>query len=300
MTKTLVATPDPDEPNLPVRDFALSTFDFHGHPAAVLTDDRGHWVFPGQLCNFMGIDGNAQRQRITRKHWSQSWTCETHVQLPGDTQARDHFLLHQRRLATWLGSIDTSRIKAPATRTEVEQHQTEFADALADYLTKGVAINPRAEKPMTELELAHRYIAALEREQSLVTANGQLAEQVAEMAPKAEGYDDLIAADGYLDMNAVAKALGPVTGNLGRTRFINLLRGMGIIMQASTLPYQHLIDRGYFAVRTEITDVGARSYTVATAKGLRWLHAELREDRPTLGHGDGAPQLESSDLRGPR
>jgi len=24
---------------------------------------------------------------------------------------------------------------------------------------------------------------------------------------------------------------------------------------------------------------------VVTAKGLRWLHAELREDRPTLGHG---------------
>lgn len=292
MTKTLVATPDPDEPNpSAARDFTLSTFDFHGHRAAVLTDERGHWVFPGQLCAFMGVSGEAQRKSIKQKHWSQGWTSVTEVQVPGDRQVREHFLLHQRRLPTWLGSITTSRIKDSAVRERVEQHQTEFADALADYLTKGVAINPRAEKPMTELELAHRYIAALEREQTLVAANGQLAEQVAEMAPKAEGYDDLIAADGYLDMNAVAKALAPVTGNLGRTRFINLLRGMGIIMQASTLPYQHLIDRGYFAVRTEITGVGARSYTVATAKGLRWLHAELREDRPTLGHGDGHPEL---------
>lgn len=289
---TLVAVPDPDEPQ---RNFTLSTFDFHGHRAAVLTDERGHWVFPSQLCGFMGIDGNAQRQRIERKHWSEGWTCETHVQLPGDIQTREHFLLHQRRLATWLGSIETSRIKDLATRAEVEQHQTEFADALADYLTKGVAVNPRAEKPMTELELAHRYIAALEREQNLVAANGQLAEQVAEMAPKAEGYDDLIAAEGYLDMNAVAKVLGPVTGNLGRTRFINLLRGMGIILQNSTLPYQHLIDRGYFAVRTEVTAAGAHPYTVVTPKGLRWLHAELRDDRPTLGHGDGPPELPSGE-----
>lgn len=140
MTKTLVATPDPDEPQ---RGFTLSTFDFHGHQAAVLTDERGHWVFPSQLCGFMGIDGNGQRQRIERKHWSEGWTCETHVQLPGDIQAREHFLLHQRRLATWLGSIETGRIKDKATRAEVEQHQTEFADALADYLTKGVAVNPR-------------------------------------------------------------------------------------------------------------------------------------------------------------
>ena len=57
---------------------------------------------------------------------------------------------------------------------------------------------------------------------------------------------------------------------------------MGIILQASALPYQHLIDRGYFAVRTEVTPSGgAHPYTVVTPKGLRWLHAELRDDRPS-------------------
>ena len=58
---------------------------------------------------------------------------------------------------------------------------------------------------------------------------------------------------------------------------------MGVLMQDSTLPYQHLIDRGYFAVRT--SNAG-HPYTVVTAKGLRWLQAELREDRPTLEHGN--------------
>nr|WP_239111007.1 phage antirepressor KilAC domain-containing protein [Streptomyces microflavus] len=137
---------------------------------------------------------------------------------------------------------------------------------------------------MSELQLAHRYIAALEREQALATDNATLSREVAVLAPKAEGYDDLIAADGYMDLGAACKVLAPATGGIGRTRFINLLRGMAIIMQNSTLPYQELINRGYFAVRTEVSTAGAHPYTVVTAKGLRWLQAELREDKPTLGH----------------
>lgn len=129
--------------NLPDIPNRVDSFDFHGERAAIYGDARGHWVFPNQLCMFMGIDGNAQRQNIERKHWSQGWTCEIHVQLPGDLQSRTHFLLHERRLPMWLGSITTSRIKDAGVRGRVEDHQTEFADALADYLTDGVAINPR-------------------------------------------------------------------------------------------------------------------------------------------------------------
>lgn len=66
----------------------LTSFDFHGRQAAVFTDERGHWVFPGQLCAFMGIDGNAQRKRIERKHWSKGWTSMTEVQVPGDALER--------------------------------------------------------------------------------------------------------------------------------------------------------------------------------------------------------------------
>lgn len=122
----------------------LSSFRFHGHDAAVFTDERGHWVFLNQLCGFMSIDAENQRKRVNRNHWSQGWTATMAVQVPGDTQARNHFLIHQRRLPMWLGSITTSAIKDKDARQRVEEHQTEFADALADYLLHGGAINPRA------------------------------------------------------------------------------------------------------------------------------------------------------------
>lgn len=136
------------------------------------------------------------------------------------------------------------------------------------------------------LDMAMRVIGLQDQVLALATSNSDLAVRLADLTPKAEGYDDLIAAEGLFDMATAAKILAPVTGRLGRTRFLNLLRGMRIIIQDSTLPYQHLVDRGYFAVRTDVVNGKARPATVVTAKGLRWLQAELREDRPTLARTD--------------
>lgn len=135
---SIIPDPDGGAPH------GLSSFRFHGHEAAVFTDERGSWVFLNQLCGFMGIDAENQRKRVNRNHWSEGWTATMAVQVPGDTQTRKHFLIHQRRLPMWLGSITTSAIKDKDVRQRVEEHQTEFADALADYLLKGGAINPRA------------------------------------------------------------------------------------------------------------------------------------------------------------
>lgn len=279
---TLVAVPDPDEPN--------------GSPFDAAMGDDGRW----SARDLQILMGYAQWKNLTPA-LNRAKSAARNQGLVVD----EHFSRSRKNPSELGGRAQDdyrlTRVAAYLVAMNGDPNKNEVASAQAYFATKTREAELRSEKPMTELELAHRYIAALEREQTLVAANGQLAEQVAEMAPKAEGYDDLIAAEGYLDLGAVAKVLAPVTGGLGRTRFINLLRGMGVIVQTGApLPYQHLIDRGYFAVRTEVTAAGAHPYTVATAKGLRWLHAELREDRPTLGHGDGAPQLESSESRGPR
>lgn len=200
--KDLAVTQAPDEAS---NRYALSSFEFHGHPAAVLADSRGHWVFPGQLCGFMGIDGNAQRQRIERKHWSEGWTCETHVRLPGDDRSRTHYLLHERRLATWLGSIDTARIKSEGTRAEVEQHQTEFADALADYLTRGAAINPRViQEPTDDLAVIEGMVRAIRADrQRLVAVENAQAVTAAKVAA-IEGSHDWFTALGYAKLHDLA------------------------------------------------------------------------------------------------
>lgn len=199
MTKTLVATPDPDEPQPAV---SIATFDFHGHRAAVLTDHRGHWVFPGQLCAFMGIAPGPQRRTIERNHWSEGWRTVMVLQLPTDTQAREHFLLHQRRLATWLGSITTSRIKDSAVRSRVEQHQTEFADALADYLTKGVAINPRAaQRAGDDLDVIEGMVRAIRADRQRLTAIEQAHAVTAAKVAAIEGRHDEFTALGYAKLH---------------------------------------------------------------------------------------------------
>jgi hypothetical protein len=203
MVKTLVATPDPEEP----AKYGLSTFDFHGHPAAIYTDERGHWVFPGQLCSFMGISGEAQRQRIERKHWSEGWTSKTLAQLPSDQQPREHFLIHQRRLATWLGSIDTGRIKDQATRAEVEQHQTEFADALADYLTTGVAVNPRVAQGVQvaaggdDLDVIEGMVRAIRADRRRLAAVEETQAVIVAKVAAIEGRHDWFTALGYAKLH---------------------------------------------------------------------------------------------------
>jgi prophage antirepressor-like protein len=187
-----------------------------------------------------------------------------------------------------IGQRQASRVKNKTVREQVERFQSWVFGEVLPTLRKQGRYEVAVQQPAPEsLELAMRVIALQDRVMALSASNDSLSSRVEEMSAKAEGYDDLIAADGYLDLSAVAKILAPVTGSIGRTRLLNQLRGMGIILQGSTLPEQKFIERGYFQVRTDIVNGKAVASTVATPKGLRWLQAELRDERPTLAR---APQ----------
>lgn len=175
-------------------------------------------------------------------------------------------------------NVHLSRRACYLTAMRGDSRKPEIRAALLYFAQK----TREAETGSASLELAMRVISLQDRVLALAASNSDLARKVADLAPKAEGYDDLIASEGCFDMSSVAKILSPVTGNIGRTRLLNLLRGMGIILQGSTLPEQKYIERGYFQVRTDIVNGKAVASTVATPKGLRWLQFELREDRPTL------------------
>lgn len=137
----------------------LGSLDFRGHAVSVYTDERGSWVFPGQISAFIGVDGEAQRKTIERKHWSTGMTSNLEVMLPGQPRAYPNFALHERRLPMWIATISTGHIKDTAVRAEVEAWQNEFADVLYEYLVNGGVIRPDASHE--QIEALHARIQAI-------------------------------------------------------------------------------------------------------------------------------------------
>lgn len=133
--------PEPERPQSEVQ--ALS---FHGREIPILVDERGRWASVTALCRAMGIDGNAQRQLIERKHWSEGQTCMTHVSHSTVPGASRHYFLHEKRVPMWLANIDTSRLRDPEVRARVEATQVEFADVLAEWVSSG-QVKPKGTLP---------------------------------------------------------------------------------------------------------------------------------------------------------
>lgn len=93
---------------------------------------QGEYLFPQMMAEEMGLDWNAQRQRIERSPWSEGQTCVTHVQVPGETQSHARFAMHQKIVPMWVASIDVSRVRE-AVRPVVEAWQKEIAEVLAEH-----------------------------------------------------------------------------------------------------------------------------------------------------------------------
>jgi phage antirepressor YoqD-like protein len=122
--------------------------------------------------------------------------------------------------------------------------------------------------------LAERYLAAA---RELVTTKKKLA--VA--APKAGKWDAFCDAEGLIDMGTAAKAFKTVTGGLGRTNFMDLLRSEEVRflqIQNPRIPYEvHMkADRA----EVKFVPVGFKmvEQTFFTTKGLDWLAGQLGID----------------------
>ncbi|WP_067459297.1 phage antirepressor N-terminal domain-containing protein [Actinomadura macra] len=140
----------------------LQPFVFDGEQFPVVQMPSGDPGLPlHRLTTPIGLDPNGQKQRIERSPWSQGRACVMHVQLPGDDRVREHFVISYRIIPTWIVTIDSSRIKDDAARDRIVRWQCELADALADYVFNGGALNPRATADQLEV-LAARTRAQLE------------------------------------------------------------------------------------------------------------------------------------------
>ncbi|GHE65184.1 hypothetical protein GCM10014715_18450 [Streptomyces spiralis] len=118
------------------------------------------------------------------------------------------------------------------------------------------------------LALAEKYVEAA---RELVSTKKELA--IA--APKAGKWDAFCDSDGLIDMAAAAKALNKLTGGLGRTKFMEMLRRDDIRFlqrQNPRLPYECHTKAGRAEVKFVATPNGQWvEQTFFTSKGLDWL-----------------------------
>lgn len=127
---------------------------------------------------------------------------------------------------------------------------------------------------ITIMAKAHQILERTLKEKDKIIETKTKALQIAQ--PKADKYDKLINAEGYMSFNVVAKQLGT-----GRNRLMKLLRERGILFRdgLSNIAYQTYCERGYFVVKYSIGKNGfACGVTKVTAKGLEWLYDLLNEN----------------------
>lgn len=126
-------------------DLVPSPFAFDGENFPVFRMPNGDFGLPlSCLTAPIDISADAQRRLVERAPWSKGRTTKMVVQVPGDTQARKHFVISHRIVPMWVANITTSQIKDEEARKRIARWQVELADALYEYVFNGNAANPRA------------------------------------------------------------------------------------------------------------------------------------------------------------
>jgi hypothetical protein len=134
MTKTLIATPDPDEPNEVVK-LDLTAGSVH----TVLVDGQPHIVLKSAVED-LGLDYSTQLAKLKRR----SWAVVGQSPMTGaDGKTYDMAVVPVRTFLMLLATINENRVKAAARPTLIA-FQNETADAIEAYWMRGGAINPAA------------------------------------------------------------------------------------------------------------------------------------------------------------
>lgn len=120
-------------------------------------------------------------------------------------------------------------------------------------------------------KIPQTYAEALLEAGRLALENEKLTAKIKEDAPLVDYADAVKFSDDSVDFLTYAKMI-----NTGRTRLFRKMREAGIIMKHTTLPYQRLIDSGFFEVSQEVTPDGRlRPFALVTGKGQLWLKQKL-------------------------
>ncbi len=164
-------------------------------------------------------------------------------------------------------------------RREVAILNEEHATLLLTFMRNNAIVKDFKKRLVREFSALRRGVAPLSDDeimhQALTISSrriGELTEKVAELAPKAEFYDELMDADGCYSMQAVANMLG-----WGRNVMMRELRRMGVL-QGNRLPYQRYAHH-FKVVPGTYTNRAGETIPTATTKvlpsGIDFLRKKL-------------------------
>ena len=114
----------------------LETIQFHNQQLIVLNHENKPYIAMKPVCENIGLDWHAQRQRIHRHHVLSKG--EVMITLPSKSGNQEYLCLPISMLNGWLFGIDTNRVK-PEIRQILEQYQLECFDVLYNHFMPKVA-----------------------------------------------------------------------------------------------------------------------------------------------------------------
>jgi phage antirepressor YoqD-like protein len=151
----------------------------------------------------------------------------------------------------------------------VAQLSPEFTAALVDRWQELESAN--------QFRIPQSLPEALQLAADLARQNEQVSQQLAIAAPKAEFADHIALAKKGVLLGQFAKTIG-----MGPNTIFRVLREMGVLMHSGSnynMPYQELIDRGYFTIKQGTFELRSEikiSHTpLITGKGEIWLRKKL-------------------------
>ncbi|MCO6551526.1 MAG: phage antirepressor N-terminal domain-containing protein [Gilliamella sp.] len=114
----------------------LETIQFHNQQLIVLNHKNKPYIAMKPVCENIGLDWHAQRQRIHRHHVLSKG--EVIITSPSKSGNQEYLCLPISMINGWLFGIETSRVK-PGIRATLEQYQLECFDVLYNHFMPKVA-----------------------------------------------------------------------------------------------------------------------------------------------------------------
>ncbi len=230
------------------------TLTFDGHRVRMVgTSDEPLWVAK-DVCRVLGLHGPSNVSRDV----PEAEKGVVNLTTPGGPQP--YVCVREPGLYRLI-----SRSRTPAAQ---RFQAWLFGEVLPSIRQHGCYPPPTTIVPSTR---EHQIAVALLLAQEVITEKDQV---IAELTPKAEGYDRLSSAEGLLNLQEAGKTLG-----LGANRLQWRLIDDGILFRGrhgKAEPKQEHVDAGRFVLRVRVVDgdeIGGHGYvqTLVTPRGVQWL-----------------------------